>query len=422
MRRLLFPIGLLVFVLLTMQRWGIVYPSVVSLGLTPVVLLFTQLESQDVLKAGLVEYWVAGFVWLATGIFLTRRFVGLFLSRKRRWRESDSSARPRGLLAPRINASYTVLTLFVFVALTAPFLAPFSPTSQGDLITTRFLKPLERGIVLSASVPLDQVEPSFLTSSGMGRFLGRMNTKLLSRDERIVRFGAQPPGVNEGQTRIFFLGTDNLGRDVLSRIVYGTRVSLGIGFAAMCCSIVLGSIVGLIAGLLGGWVDRLLMRLTDLFLAFPSLFLIIALVAFLGNSIFLLVAVLAMTGWMGVARLIRGEVLMLRDREFVLAARLLGRSSVQIIRDHMLPNVLPTILLASVLQLGNVVLAEAALSFLGLGIQPPTPSLGNMIGESLAYASSAWWVGFFPGVVLSALVVSANVVAENVQKASSLLP
>jgi len=256
----------------------------------------------------------------------------------------------------------------------------------------------------------------------MGRFLGRMNTKLLSRDERIVRFGAQPPGVNEGQTRIFFLGTDNLGRDVLSRIVYGTRVSLGIGFAAMCCSIVLGSIVGLIAGLLGGWVDRLLMRLTDLFLAFPSLFLIIALVAFLGNSIFLLVAVLAMTGWMGVARLIRGEVLMLRDREFVLAARLLGRSSVQIIRDHMLPNVLPTILLASVLQLGNVVLAEAALSFLGLGIQPPTPSLGNMIGESLAYASSAWWVGFFPGVVLSALVVSANVVAENVQKASSLLP
>ncbi len=422
MRRLLFPIGLLVFVLLTIQRWGIVHPSVVSLGLTPVVLLFTKLESQHLLKAGLVEYWVAGLFWLATGVFLTKRFLGLVLSRNWRWRETDFSARPRGLLVPRLNASYTVLMLFAFVALTAPLLSPFSPTSQGDLITTRFLKPFERGVVFPASVPLDQVEPAFLTSSGMVRLLGRVNTRLLSRDERIVRFGGQPLGANEGQIRIFLLGTDNLGRDVLSRIVYGTRISLAVGFAAMCCAIVLGSIVGLIAGLLGGWVDRLLMRLTDLFLAFPSLFLIIALVAFLGNSIFLLVGVLAITGWMGVARLIRGEVLLLRDREFVLAARLLGRSSVQIIRDHMLPNVLPTILLASVLQLGNVVLAEAALSFLGLGIQPPTPSLGNMIGESLAYVGSAWWVGVFPGVVLSALVVSANVAAESVQKASSLLP
>src|SRR6185436_20154869 len=133
-----------------------------------------------------------------------------------------------------------------------------------------------------------------------------------------------------------------------------------VGAAAMACSVILGSVVGFLAGMAGGWVDAILMRTTDLFLAMPSLFLIIALVAFFGNSTPLLVTVLAATGWMGAARLVRGEVLLLREREFIYAARLLGRSNAQIIRAHMVPNVMPVIVAASVLQLGNVILAEAA--------------------------------------------------------------
>jgi len=158
------------------------------------------------------------------------------------------------------------------------------------------------------------------------------------------------------------------------------------------------------------------MLLADLFLSIPSLFLVIALVAFLGNSTLLLVFVLAATGWMSTARMLRGEVLMLREREFIAAARLLGRSSFQIVRDHMIPNALPIIAAASVMQLGSVILAEAALSFLGLGIQPPTPSLGNMIGESFNHIGTAWWVGVFPGIALSATVISVNLFAEFLQR------
>jgi peptide/nickel transport system permease protein len=182
--------------------------------------------------------------------------------------------------------------------------------------------------------------------------------------------------------------------------------------------VLIGCVVGFVAGIYGRWADKILMRMTDLFLAVPSLFFVIALIAFFGSSTVLLIAVLAVTGWMSVARLVRGEVLMLREREFILSARLLGRSSVQILRDHMVPNVTPTILAASVLQLGNVILAEAALSFLGLGVQPPTPSWGNMIGESMAFIDSAWWVGVFPGIALSVLMVTVNVIAESVEKMS----
>jgi peptide/nickel transport system permease protein len=256
------------------------------------------------------------------------------------------------------------------------------------------------------------------------RLLDRANDVLLNREERFTRWGASATfatPVVPDQIKTFFLGTDDLGRDVFSRVIYGTRISLGIGFAAMCCTIMIGCLIGFLAGVLGGWTDKLLMRMTDLFLGVPSLFLVIALLALFGNSTVLLVAALSVTGWMNVARLIRGEVLMLREREFILSARLLGRSSVEILRDHMIPNVLPTILVASVLQLGSVILAEAALSFLGLGIQPPTPSWGNMIGESMAYLNSGWWVGIFPGIALSTLVVSANLFAERIEKDSHVL-
>jgi len=263
-----------------------------------------------------------------------------------------------------------MVLLYILIGIAAPLVAPAAPDFQGDLRTSKLLQPLASG------------------SSGTA-------------------------GAN-----FFVFGSDHLARDVFSRLLYGIRLSILVGAAAMACSVILGSIVGFVAGMAGGWVDALLMRATDLFLAMPSLFLIIALVAFFGNSTPLLVTVLAVTGWMGAARLVRGEVLLLREREFIHAARLLGQSNLQIIRTHMVPNVMPVIVAASVLQLGNVILAEAALSFLGIGIQPPDPSLGNMIGESMSYIGSAWWIGIFPGIALSGLVVAVHLLGDKLQYAT----
>jgi peptide/nickel transport system permease protein len=410
------------FMFMSGWKWNLISASAISLLLSPGVLFLAAGESARYLRVDLWEYWIAAFVWILTfGMFL-RYFLKLLFKPTRsstsRNRELDSqpSARWRG-------ASRVVLVGFVFVALSAPFLAPFRPSSQGDLTSTRLLKPLEKGIVALEPELVTETEASTGSSSWIVRTVDNANRFLLDRRERFAHFtGSYTIGgqILATQVRTFFLGTDDLGRDVLSRVIYGTRISLGIGFCAMLCTVVIGCVIGFLAGVYGSWADRILMRLTDLFLAVPSLFFVIALIAFFGSSTVLLIAVLAVTGWMSVARLVRGEVLMLREREFILSARLLGRSSVQILRDHMLPNVTPTILAASVLQLGNVILAEAALSFLGLGVQPPTPSWGNMIGESMAFIDSAWWVGVFPGIALSALMVTVNVIAESVEKASLL--
>jgi peptide/nickel transport system permease protein len=212
---------------------------------------------------------------------------------------------------------------------------------------------------------------------------------------------------------VFLFGTDDNARDVFSRVVAGTRVSLGIGMSAALGALLLGAAVGFAAGMSRGFVDSVLMRLTDLFLAIPSLFLVIGILAFVGQSIATIVVVLSLTGWMGIARVLRGEVVSLREREFILAAKLLRVSTWKIITRHLLPNLRPVIITATVLQFANAVLGEAALGFLGLGIQPPTASWGNMMGEATGYLSSAWWVGVFPGMFLALVIVSAHSLGES---------
>jgi peptide/nickel transport system permease protein len=410
------------FMFISGWKWNLISASATSLLFTPIIILFGSGESARYLRVDLWEYWIAAFVWILTFGLSLRYFLKLLFKPTR-----SSTSQNRNLDShPYVRwrgASKVVLVAFVFVSLTAPFLAPFRPSSQGDLTSTRLLKPLEKGIIAVEPELMTETEASTGSPSWIVRTVDNANRFLLDRRERFAHFtGSYTMGgqILATQVRTFFLGTDDLGRDVLSRVIYGTRISLGIGFCAMLCTVVIGCLIGFLAGVYGSWADRILMRLTDLFLAVPSLFFVIALIAFFGSSTVLLIAVLAVTGWMSVARLVRGEVLMLREREFILSARLLGRSSVQILRDHMLPNVTPTILAASVLQLGNVILAEAALSFLGLGVQPPTPSWGNMIGESMAFIDSAWWVGVFPGIALSILMVTVNVIAESVEKASRL--
>ncbi len=214
-----------------------------------------------------------------------------------------------------------------------------------------------------------------------------------------------------------WLGTDPLGRDVLSRIIYGAQVSLKVGFVAVGLATCIGLMVGALAGFYGGWVDLVLMRFVDLMLCFPSFFLILAVIAVLEPSIWNIMVVIGLTGWMGVARLVRAEFLSLREREFVVAARALGASDRRLILRHLLPNALAPVMVSATLGVAGAILTESALSFLGLGVQPPTPSWGNILTAGKDNIEIAWWLSVFPGLAILVTVMSYNLLGEGIREA-----
>jgi peptide/nickel transport system permease protein len=204
------------------------------------------------------------------------------------------------------------------------------------------------------------------------------------------------------------LGTDQLGRDILSRVIYGSRVSLIVGFAAVMIGGVLGGFLGLLAGYAGGIVDEVIMLVVDGQLAFPFILLAIGIIAVLGPSFGNLIVIVGLSGWVTYARIVRAQVLTIKEREYVLAIRGLGGSQWRILGRHIVPNTLAPFLVVATLELARTILLESTLSFLGLGIQPPTPSWGGMLSEGRSYLDSAWWISAFPGLILmlTALVVS----------------
>jgi peptide/nickel transport system permease protein len=209
----------------------------------------------------------------------------------------------------------------------------------------------------------------------------------------------------------FYLGTDDLGRDVLSRLLYGARISLLVGAVAMVVTMVIGTAIGIVAGYFGGLVDVVLMRATDVMLAFPGLLLAVALVAVLRPSVWTIFIVIGLVSWTGVARVIRSEVLSLRERDFVLAARALGARHGRVLRWHVLPNVMPTILVIAALSTSGTILLDAGLSFLGIGVPPPTPTWGRMIQEATSYYRVAPWLMLFPGAAVLYAVLTFNFIA-----------
>lgn len=216
----------------------------------------------------------------------------------------------------------------------------------------------------------------------------------------------------EKPSRQHLLGLDDLGRDVLSRIVWGARVSLRVGFSVVLIASVIGVALGAISGYFGGIADTLIMRLTDILLAFPGILLAIAMVAVLGPSLNNVILALATIGWVGYARLVRGQVLKVREMEYIIAARALGAKSPRVILRHVLPNVMNPVIVMATLGLAGAILSEAALSFLGLGVQPPTPSWGAMLTAGRRYLGLANHLAYFPGAAIMAAVMGLNFLGD----------
>lgn len=314
-------------------------------------------------ESGSLDDWVA-LATLAIGILLVWGWAqrDLVLGGRRKAEVGDSQWRIAGRHLrrdPLALAGAAVMVALYLIAVLAPFLAPYDPIAQGDIVATGFLSPSWE----------------------------------------------------------HWFGTDRFGRDVLTRMVYGARISLTIGFIAVAISILLGTLIGAVAGYFGGMIDGLLMRFTDMVLAFPRLILLIMIVALFGASIPLIIIVLGLTQWPSSARLVRGEVLSLREREFIQAARALGFGSSRIVLRHLIPNVLAPVIVAATLGIGNTIVLEAGLSFLGLGVQPPTPSWGNMVADGGQNLISAWWVATFPGLAIVVSVLAFNLLGDGLRDA-----
>jgi len=265
----------------------------------------------------------------------------------------------------RAAAGLAILGALCAIGILAPLIAPADPVAQQDVLRTRFLPP----------------------------------------------FAVGPEGT------LHLLGTDRFGRDLFTRLVYGARVSLSVGILSVAVSVGLGTAIGMTAAYVGGFVERGLMALTDATLALPRLVLLLALVTLWEPSLLLVVLVLGFTGWMGIARLTRAEVKGLMGRPFVAAARAAGLGDVRLLRRHLLPNALTPVLVAAALGVGNAIMLEAGLSFLGLGIPPPSPSWGNMIAGGRDALVNAPWIATFPGIMVVLAVVGCNLLGDGARDA-----
>ncbi len=335
--------------------------------------------------------------------------------------------RRKPILDKQINFTSSVITVLLIFFLLAPLVTATNPDFQKNLSVTKLLPPFSKVDVLH----LKEDNPG--NNSSFANFI-RLRNKVVKRsfNENIIladsvvtnrKIVYYQGGIANGiplerliikngkpviTTKYFLLGTDELGRDIFARLVYGARISLFVGLGSVFISLILGLSLGFLAGYPGGIIDSSLGRFTDMFLAFPVIFLIILILALFGNSLLSVMVVLGFSGWMSLFKIVRGEVISLKNKDFFISAKLIGLSKPQLLLKEVLPVILAPVTVNLVFQYGNVILAEAALSYLGLGTGSTYPSWGSMIEAGQNYLSQAWWMIFFPGLILFLTLYTAN--------------
>ena len=451
------------FLLLLALRFDLFVISVRSMVTGLTLLAISPDNFQQIFSSEMLEFWIAAiFIALVPALLSGQsvRSCRKALSEKEAPEAGELSLWQLGMRSFKRNSISVVASVVIFVlysvAFLAPFLAPFNPYDQQDFLVTAYQPPFTRldALVLnqrrSVTIPLrtgsdnaSRLTNALIVDSQKLKYrnhdysLKFVNSYRVEGNNVMFRQGIREKSITIAElknlsgnanvtgdrkpgfviSRSFVLGTDQYGRDIFSRVIYGSRISLSIGFLVVLISVTLGTVIGVSSGFFGGWVDNILMRIVDVLIAFPALFLILIIIATFGNSIYLIVITLSFTGWMGVARIVRGQVLSLKEQEFILAAKSLGLSNLRIIFRHLVPNALTPVIVAATLRIGSIILTEAGLSFLGLGVQPPTPSWGNIINEGRDSLLNHWWISTFPGIAILSTVVCFNLIGDGVRDA-----
>lgn len=399
LRHLIISLCLLVIIL----RWEIVLNSFLMI-VEIFILLFNE---PALLKAhisfSLIDVILSSVIIISLPVFL---FIGKYL------------------LDIKIDFANITLTILLFFFVFAPLISTAHPDFHKEIGMTKLLSPLSSiKILYKKSEAAEHRQNNFLQKKN--KILKQPFDESLLFAEKVnlkkniyyKKGSAYSINKNEFiyeennlkvETKYFLLGTDELGRDIFSRLVYGARVSLFIGLGGVIVSFLLGISLGFAAGFPGGFIDSFLNRLTDMLLAFPVIFLIILFLALFGNSIFIIIIVLGFSGWMSLFKIVRGEVLSIKQKDFFITAKMLGVPGSKLLLKEILPLILAPVIINLVLQYGNVILAESALSFLGLGAGREYPSWGSMIEQGQRYLTRAWWMIFFPGAALFITLLAAN--------------
>ena len=408
---------LLIWIILLLSRFGL-FANAAALLFSYTGLLFTETHTAaNVLEFPLIDV-LLGFL-----IFITLPGLIFYLRKK------------SNILNLKIDFSSTILIILLYVFLFAPFLTDKNPDFQKDIGVTKLLPPFSSVKVLHLRIN-STGEPSKIEN------FKKLENKAVKKsfDESLIFADSVKAGstiiyyqrgiqhnINRNEvvekklkplvtSRFYLLGSDEFGRDIYTRLVYSARISLLVGLGSVIISLLLGLGLGFMSGLLSGWVDLSLNRITEMFLAFPIIFLIILILALFGNSLMAVIIVLGFSGWMSLFKIVRGEVISIKNKDYFISAQMIGLSKKQLLFKEVLPVILSSVVVNAVFQFGNVILAEAALSYLGLGTGSNYPSWGAMIEAGQEYLTKAWWMIFFPGIILILTLMTANSAGRKLNK------